>query len=181
MKSIVFTFLRAQPPTRGHERVVSKVVETAKSIGGDHRVYLSHTHKSPTDPLEWHFKRRVCESAFKGVNISKDETIRNPFMALESFIGKYDKVVLVVGSDRLTEFAAGMPKYAKQWGLKFDIVSAGDRIDEADDVSGMSGTKMRKYAADNNVEKFYSGLPESLSENLKNIVLRNTKKGLKKT
>ena len=168
------------PPTKGHERLVTKVVETAKKVGGDHAVYLSHTCKAPTDPLEWNFKRRVCESAFKGVNISKDESIRNPFIALESFIGKYDRAIFVVGSDQLPEFTQRMLPYGEQWGIDLEIISAGTRIDEADDVSGMSGTKMRQYARDNNVEKFYSGLPESLNENLKSHVLRNTKKGLKR-
>jgi len=168
------------PPTKGHERLVKKVVETAKKIGGDHAVYLSHTHRAPTDPLEWNFKRRVCENAFKGVNISKDESIRNPFIALESFIGKYDRAIFVVGSDQLPEFTQRMLPYGPLWGIDLEIISAGERLAESRGIAGMSSTKMRQYALENNKEKFYEGLAGNLSASLKKLVLSNTQKGMKK-
>ncbi len=179
MTTIVFTFGRLNPPTRGHERLVGAVLETAKQIGADHAIYLSHSHKSPTDPLDWKFKRRVCEAAFPGVNISKDDEIRNPFQALHSFSGVYEKAILVVGGDRLTEFTNRMTPYAKEWGIEFEIVSAGIRIDESDGVEGASATKLRQYALDNNRELFYSGLPSKLNEAIKRLVFDNTRKGLK--
>ena len=181
MRTVVFTFGRMNPPTRGHERLVSTVLETAKKVGGDHVVYLSHTQKSPTDPLNWKFKRRVCEAAFPGVQISRDEFIRTPFQALEQFKGLYEKAILVVGGDQLDEFAARMTPYATKWGLDFEIVSAGNRIDESNDVEGMSATKLRQYALENNRALFYAGLPSKLNENIKRLVFDNTRKELKKT
>ena len=137
MKSIVYTFGRFNPPTKGHERLVSTVVETARRIGGDHVVYLSQTQRAPTDPLDWNFKRRVCESAFKGVNISKDLTIKNPYLALEHLKENYDRVVLVAGSDQVDEYTKRFSGYAEKWGIQFEVVSAGQRINEAEGVEGI--------------------------------------------
>lgn len=181
MKTIVYTLGRMNPPTKGHQKLISAVLEVARKIGGDHVVYLSQTQNGATDPLDWNFKRRVCESAFKGVNISKDLAIKNPFIALETLSKSYDKVVLVVGSDQVAEFTNRLTPYANKWGTEFEVVSAGNRIKESSGVEGMSATKMRKYALDNNVEKFYEGLPTGLSEGLKKLVFNNTRKGLKKT
>lgn len=176
---MVFTFGRMNPPTKGHELLVSKVVETAKSISGDHVVYLSQTHKSPTDPLDWNFKRRVCENAFRGVNISQDTTIRNPYIALESLAKEYDNVVMVVGSDQADEFTKRFTQYADKWGIQFNVISAGQRIVESEGVAGMSATKLRQYAAENNKEKFLLGLPTSLSESIKELVYSKVRKGMK--
>jgi nicotinic acid mononucleotide adenylyltransferase len=179
MKSIIFTFGRFQPPTIGHQKLVSKVVEMAKQENADHMIYLSQTNKAPTDPLEWFFKRRVCESAFRGVNISSDTTIRNPYIALESLAKEYDNVTMVVGSDQLNEFTNRFSRYADDWGINFNVVSAGARIDESEGVEGISATKMRQYAVEGNKEKFFQGLPESLNENIKRLVYTNVRKGLK--
>lgn len=167
------------PPTIGHKKLVSKVVETAKQIGGDHIVYLSHTQKAPTDPLDWKFKRRVCEAAFPGVNISHDTKIRTPFQALESFKESYDKIILVVGGDRVNEFTERMAPYPKQWGLDFEIVCAGERIDESDGVEGISASKMRQFALENKRNEFYKGLPGRLNSGIKKLVFENTRKALK--
>ena len=127
MSSIVFTFGRMSPPTVGHEKLISCLVETAKNYGADHKVYLSQTHKAPTDPLEWSFKLRVCQAAFPGVSISRDPAIKTPIQALEIFKGKYDKVSLIVGSDQVEEFSTRMTPYAEKWGFIFEVISAGNR------------------------------------------------------
>jgi len=179
MKSVIFTFGRFNPPTLGHQKLVSKIVEMAKQNNADHMVYLSQTHKAPTDPLEWFFKRRVCESAFRGVNISTDTAIRNPYIALESLAKEYDNIRMVVGSDQVEEFGKRFSKYADDWGVNFQVISAGERLVESEGVEGMSATKMRQYAAEGNKEKFFAGLPDALNENIKRLVYTNTRKGLK--
>ena len=178
--TIVFTFGRWNPPTAGHAKVVDKVLETARQVGGDHCVYLSQTHNNKTDPLEWKFKTRIFESAFPGVNLSKDMEIKNPFYALKSLSENYDRAILVVGSDQLKEFKQRMTPYAAEYGIDFKVISAGKRIDEDTGVSGISATKMRYYALNDMREEFFNGLPTTLSEGIKNLVFLNTKRGLKR-
>jgi hypothetical protein len=179
MRNVVFTFGRFQPPTGGHELLISTVVETAKRIGGDHYVFLSQSHDNSTNPLEWNFKRRVCEAAFKGVNISRDTTIRNPYLALEYLKEHYNKIVMVAGSDQVAEYTKRFSGYANTWGVDFQVINAGNRINESEGVQGISGTKMRQYALDNNAEKFMESLPSGLNSEIRNLVFRNTKLGLK--
>ena len=38
MPTHVMTFMRANPPTAGHETVVNKVLDVAKKTGGSHSV-----------------------------------------------------------------------------------------------------------------------------------------------
>jgi hypothetical protein len=141
-------------------------------------IYLSQTCKAPTDPLTWDFKRRVCESAFRGVNISKDIHIRNPYIALEELAKEYDRIVLVTGSDHLDEYTKGFTPYTKLWGTDFSVISAGERIVESSDIDGISAGKLREYARQNMREEFYNGLPDSLNENIKRLVFSNVRKGL---
>jgi nicotinic acid mononucleotide adenylyltransferase len=180
MKSVVFTFGRMNPPTAGHALLVSKVVETAKQHSADHFVYLSQTHKAPTDPLEFSFKRRVCESAFRGVNISNDLSIKNPYIALEHLKEHYDNVIMVAGGDQVDNFKARFTHYAKAWGIQFDVISAGQRINESAGVEGISATRLRQYAAEGNKTAFFEGLPTTLNASIKQLVYRNTQIGIKR-
>jgi nicotinic acid mononucleotide adenylyltransferase len=167
------------PPTRGHELVIKTVVETARSSGSHHVVFLSQTQKAPTDPLDWNFKRRVCEAAFKGVNISSDISIKNPFMALEYLEEHYDRIVMVAGSDQVEDYSK-FKKYTDVWGVDFEVVSAGERVSESRGIAGVTATKMRQYAADGDRVKFFKGLPQSLNEGLMELVYKNTRRGMKK-
>ena len=169
------------PPTAGHQRLITKVIETAKAEKAEHVIYLSHTQNYKTDPLDWNFKVRVCEAAFKGVNISKDESVRNPFFALGKLCAEYDSVTMVVGSDQLNEFRTGMTKYAEEWGAKFQVISAGERLDESDDmVENISASKLRQYAIENNKKKCFEGMPSTLKPAIMELVYKNVQKGLKK-
>ena len=181
MSTVVYTFGRINPPTRGHERLVSKVVETARSLNADHVVYLSQTHDSERNPLEWNFKRRVCESAFRGVYISKDRDIRNPYIAMEYLKEYYDNIILVAGSDQIEQYTERFTPFANSWGINFSVISAGERLNESDGVEGISGTKMRQYALDGDIDSFMENLPSTLNENIKILTYRNVQKGLKKS
>lgn len=169
-----------QPPTIGHEKLVQCLVETAKLRGADHRVFLSQVQKATTDPLDWAFKLRVCQASFPGVSISRDTFIKTPFQALESFSGKYNKVILVVGSDQAPQFAERMPQYANRWGMDFEVVSAGNRDPLLKGVEGMSASLLREYAQNSNIEKFFECLPHNLNKQIKKMVFERVKKGMKK-
>ena len=73
---------------------------------------------------------------------------------------------MVVGSDRVREFDTLLNKYngvkARHGFYKFDeinIVSAGERDPDADDVSGMSASKLRGYAEAGDFDNFKQGVP----------------------
>lgn len=179
MSSIVFSFGRVNPPTLGHERLINRVVEIAKERGCDHIVYLSQTQRNTTDPLDWHFKLRVCRAAFRGVKISNNTDIKNPYIALEHLKDHYTNIVLVAGSDQVDEYRKRFLQYAERWGVSLEIVSAGDRSNNAAGVEGISATKMREYARNDNRALFLENLPSQLSQPVRLLVYKKVKTALK--
>jgi len=96
-----------------------------------------------------------------GKVINTDTSIKTPFDVLESLNGSYEKVIFVVGSDRVSEFKRNMSKYVDSdlEDIKdFSVVSAGDRDPDAEGVSGMSGSKMREFVIKDEFSKFKEGL-----------------------
>lgn len=181
MSTIVFSFGRFNPPTKGHEKLIAKVISTSKQHNADHIIYLSQTTDNSSNPLSWDFKRRVCAALFSSVNISKDKNIKSPYIALEHLKDSYSKIILVAGEDRVDEYISRFTPYAEMWGIEFKVVSAGKRSKYSTGVSGISGTKMRQYAKEGNKSKFYNGLPGVLGVTAMSLIYENTKKGLRKT
>lgn len=178
MKTVVFTFGRMNPPTKGHARLIETVVKTAQDLDADHVVYLSQTQRSPTDPLDWKTKRQICKLAFPDVWFSDDKDIKNPFLALELLKDHYEKVILVAGADQIADYERFRP-YVLAWGISFELVSAGERTKSNRGISGISATLLRKYAEEGKKEKFFEGLPNTINSNVKELVFKKTVNGLK--
>ena len=78
----------------------------------------------------------------------------------------FTKVTIVAGSDRVTEYEVTLNRYNNKKGkhgfYNFDggvnVVSAGERDADADGATGMSASKLRKYAAANDLKNFTKGL-----------------------
>jgi hypothetical protein len=78
----------------------------------------------------------------------------------------YTNVRIVGGADRQKEFDKLVNNYNGKM-YQFDNVevrSAGDRDPDSDDVEGMSASKQRKAAAENNFDAFYKGVPSTMSK-----------------
>lgn len=179
MSTIVFTFGRMNPPTKGHELLISKVLEVANLNNADHVVYLSQSQNARTDPLGWNFKRRVCSLAFNDVNISDDVAIKNPYMALEHLKDLYNNIILVAGDDRVAEYRKWFEPYAAGWDVDLKVVSAGCRVTESTDVAGVSASKMRQFAKENNLEMFTQNMPTKLTFGIRRLVFDDTRRALK--
>ena len=138
MKTIVFTFGRMNPPTSGHELLVSKLKKTALRKSADVAIYLSQSQDPKKNPLSYLDKVRYAKVAFGPiVKVSKARTVIEVLKELDT---KYDNIIMVVGSDRVQNFEQLLNKY-NQKEYTFDsieVVSAGARDPDADDVSGMS-------------------------------------------
>ena len=172
-KEVVFTFGRFNPPTNGHEKLISKVASLAK--GNNYRIYASKSQDAKKNPLDFNSKIKYMRKMFPkhGRNIMSDKDVRN---ALDILVKLYDqgftKVTMVVGSDRVNEFSALTNKYngvkSRHGMYNFEdginVVSAGERDPDADDVSGMSASKMRAAAADNDFSSFSKGLPSGFKD-----------------
>jgi len=177
MTKAVVTWGRLNPLTIGHQKLVDKVKAEAKKRGATPHVYLSHSQDAKKNPLDYNTKIRYARKAF-GPSVTKStaRTIIEVMKELETM--KHSEVVLVVGSDRVQEFKTLLNKYnGKEFTFdKIDVVSAGDRDPDSDDVSGMSASKMRAAAQAGEQSAFEGGLPGTLSKRDKTIIYNRIRK-----
>ena len=174
----VITFGRMNPPTVGHEKLVNKIISVAIDEKGTPLVYLSKTQDAKKNPLTYDQKIKYGQSLFgrKYVVKSNARTIIEVAKELQK---SYSKLVVVVGSDRVNEFNTLLQKYnGKDYTFDdINVVSAGDRDPDADDVSGMSASKMRGYAADNDYASFKKGVP-TRNESIIKSLFKDVRKGM---
>jgi len=179
-------FGRFNPPTTGHEKLLNKVSSLAK--GNDYKIFASQSVDSKKNPLEYRTKVKFMRKMFPkhGRNIILDTSVKN-FLDATVYMYKqgYKNLVMVAGSDRVAEFDKLLQKYngvESRHGLyKFDtvkVVSAGDRDPDSDDVSGMSASKQRENAKNNDFAKFSQGLPKGVSDSLAKQLFNAVRKGM---
>jgi hypothetical protein len=167
--SVSITFGRFNPPTVGHEKLLDKVAKEAKTSGGEYRIYPSRSEDPKKNPLDPGTKVKYMRMAYPDhanaiVDNPDMRTIFDVLTALDS--DGYSSVNIVVGGDRVSEFNSLAQKYNGDL-YTFDeikVVSAGERDPDAEGVEGMSASKMRKAAVENDFDTFDKGIPESLSK-----------------
>jgi len=166
-KVAAFTFGRFNPPTTGHELLINKVKEFA--VGNDYFVFPSHSVDKKKNPLTAAQKVTFMKEMYPSHKdaIILDESIRDAIKALKWLEDKvYTDAVFVVGSDRVTAFQFIKQYNGKDYNMNtVEIRSAGERDPDADDVSGMSASKMRKAAQEGDVATIKSGLPNTVNKN----------------
>jgi len=169
MKTVVFTFGRFNPPTVGHIKLAEKVKSVAKKNSADYRIFGSSSHDKRKNPLSPKIKERYMKKILRDKNAVVDSNVKTAFHAMKVLSDAgYEKIIMVVGSDRVSEFKKSISRYVgpgKDYDIKeFDVVSAGDRDPEAEGVTGMSASKMRQAAKDGDINSFRVGLPDHISK-----------------
>jgi len=170
LKTMVFAFGRLNPPTIGHEKLIKKVMETARVEKGDYVVVLSKTQKAPKDPLDPETKLKFAKKMFPRVNLQLATSQLPTFFGwLKKFYEeKYDKVIMIGGSDRVREYQELISKYngqPNQYTFKvLEAMSAGERDPDADGATGMSASKMREFAKNDDFTNFKKGLPITMRD-----------------
>ena len=178
-ETITLVFGRFNPPTIGHE----KLLQGAKGVAGNGelRIYPSRTEDPQKNPLDPDTKSNMMKKMFPDYeeNIINDADVKTIFDALKiADEENYSEVQIVVGSDRVAEFDSLAQKYNGQL-YNFDnieTISAGERDAEAEGVEGMSASKMRQAAADNDFESFRQGIPQSLDDKTAKSLMNTVRK-----
>ena len=165
MSKTVFAFGRMNPPTIGHEKLAMKVASEAKKRRAMPHIFLSHSQDKKKNPLTYNQKIMYATKAFgKMVTKSSARTIIQVMQDLQKM--GHTEVVLVAGSDRVTDFKNLLEKYnGKDYTFdKIEVISAGARDPDASGVEGMSGTKLRGLAQSGDFDTFKQGLASKLSD-----------------
>jgi len=179
---ITLVFGRFNPPTIGHQKLLDKAKKAAGK--GTLRIYPSRSQDAKKNPLDTDTKYDVMQKMFPShadsmINDPESKTI---FDVLKKAYGDgYSNVNIVVGGDRVKEF----DKLATEYNGKLynfnsvKTISAGNRDADAEGIEGMSASKMRKAAAENDFETFSKGVPKSLDDKTVKQLFNTVKKQMK--
>jgi hypothetical protein len=169
---LAVTFMRANPPTIGHELVVKKM-QSLPAV--EQRIYLSQSHDAKSNPLDFDYKLKLMKKAFEGVTTFVSPMPMFDFFAMLKFVDKlgFNELDVVIGGDRYDDLAKRIEKY-NQFEYRFHrlrVHNAGIR-DDSSTVSGMSASKMREAAKLNDYDTFERGLPPKLRSMSSDIMAR---------
>jgi len=168
-ETVFFTFGRFNPPTIGHEKLLDALAKKAGS--NPYQIHMSQTNDKKKNPLSFNDKIKYSRMLFPKharaiLNKGKIKTVFD--IAVKLYKEGYKNITMVVGSDRVNEFDILLNKYNGKEGKIFynfksiKVISAGDRDPDADGAEGMSASKMRKAAADNDFASFMQGIPNKV-------------------
>lgn len=184
-KTVAWSFGRMNPPTRGHQLLADRVAEEAQ--GGDYWIFLSQSHDSRKNPLSWETKLEFLQRSMPThkSHIYSEPDIRTPLQAADWLYNQgYRKMRFVAGEDRI----ASMQEMLSQWNseairskynrdsVEIEVVSAGERDPDSDSLTGVSGTKAREAAREDDFEKFQEAV--GLDDQLARELFTKTKQGL---
>jgi len=182
---VYFTFGRMNPPTIGHGKVMDNLAK--KSGKYDYKVYMSQK-TGAKDPLSYKDKVKHIRKMYPkhARSVIMDPKIKNVFdVASQLYDQGYTSVCMVVGDDRLREFTVLLEKYngvkARHGFYKFKsikVISAGQRDPDAEGVEGMSASKQRAFAKDNDYQSFTQGVPRNYSDKDTRKLFNDVRKGM---
>ena len=165
--TLTIAFGRFNPPTTGHEKLLDTVASS--SDDNDYMIVPSRSQDKKKNPLDPDTKVAVMQKMFpkhkdKIVNDKNNRTIFD--VLKKAHTDGYANVRILGGADRVKEFEKLTSNYnGKLYNFdNVEVVSAGARDPDSDDVTGISASKQRKAAAEGDIKTFMKGVPKSLSQ-----------------
>ena len=181
-EDLTIVFGRFNPPTVGHEKLLSQAKKTAG--GGDLKIYPSRTQDPKKNPLDPDMKISYMKKMFPDYeeSIINDSEMKSIFNVLTTASDEgYENVNIIVGSDRQAEFENLATKYNGElynFG-EIRVISAGARDADAAGVEGMSASKMRKAVVDDDYDSFRRGTPKALNDGDTQALFDAVRSGMK--
>tara|TARA_R100000231_G_scaffold4457_1_gene7532 strand:- start:766 stop:1986 length:1221 start_codon:yes stop_codon:yes gene_type:complete len=179
--TLTVAFGRFNPPTTGHEKLLNQVAKSSDE--DDYIIVPSRSQDAKKNPLDADSKVSVMRQMFPkhSEKIVNDPANRTIFDVLKKAHNDgYAGVRVVGGADRQKEFDKLVNNYNGKL-YKFDkveVVSAGDRDPDADDITGMSASKQRKAAAEGDLKSFMKGVPSSMEKKAAEELYKNIRKAM---
>ena len=160
-KKLIFAFGRFNPPTTGHAKLMREVIIQARKNNANHIVYASASQDKRSNPLDVRTKVQFMKKMFPQNKIQAAGGTQRTFMEILKFYNRmYGEIVMIAGSDRINEFQKLADKYnGKDYNYKsIKVVSSGERDPDAEGVAGMSASKMREMAKNDDYRSFKKGV-----------------------
>ena len=165
--TLTVAFGRFNPPHAGHLQLMDTAAAAAAAEESDYLIVPSRSNDPKKNPLDADTKVAFMRGMFPlhSSRIQNDVNTRTIFDVLKKAHNDgYANVRIVGGADRVKEF----DKLANNYNgalYQFDnveVLSAGDRDPDADGVEGMSASRLRLAASENDFRTFKSAMPEGM-------------------
>ena len=179
--TLTVAFGRFNPPTTGHEKLLNQVAKSSDE--DDYIIVPSRSQDAKKNPLDADSKVGIMRQMFPkhSEKIVNDPANRTIFDVLKKAHNDgYAGVRVVGGADRQKEFDKLVNTYnGKLYQFdKVEVVSAGDRDPDSDDVTGMSASKQRKAAAEGDLKSFMKGIPSTMEKKAAEDLYKNIRKAM---
>jgi nicotinic acid mononucleotide adenylyltransferase len=178
--TLVFAFGRFNPPTIGHAKLMSRVITEARKNNANHIVYASASTDRRSNPLDVNTKVKFMKKMFPRNNIKAAGGNQRTFIEILKFFNRmYGNIIMIAGSDRISEFQKLSDKYnGRDYNYKsIKLVSSGERDPDAEGVTGISASKMREMAKRDDYNSFKKGVT-NLSDTDTRALFSAVKKGM---
>ena len=165
--TLTVAFGRFNPPHAGHLQLMDTAAAAAADDESDYIIVPSRSNDPKKNPLNADEKVEFMRHMFPehSPRIQNDSNTRTIFDVLKKAHNDgYANVRIVGGADRVKEF----DKLANNYNgtlYQFDnveVLSAGDRDPDADGVEGMSASRLRLAASENDFRTFKAAMPETM-------------------
>ena len=179
--TLTVAFGRFNPPTTGHEKLLDTVASSSDE--GDYIIVPSRSQDKKKNPLDPDTKVSVMRQMYPkhSEKIVNDPANRTIFDVLKKAHNDgYTNVRIVGGGDRVKEFEKLSGNYNGKL-YQFDnieVTSAGDRDPDAEGTEGMSASKQRKAAAENDFKSFRQGVPKSMDDEAAKMLFNTLRKSM---
>ena len=186
-KHAVMAFGRMNPPTTGHLKLIDKVREVASKHKTKPTVIVSHSQDAKKNPLSGDQKVKHLKRYSPGTHFETSSKEHPTIMhhAAKLHAQGADHLHVIAGSDRVKEMHSLLHKYnGVKAGhghynfKKITVHSAGHRDPDAEGAEGMSGTKMREHAKNNDFSSFRQGVPHHVKDEHARELMKDVRKGM---
>ena len=163
--TLTVAFGRFNPPTIGHQQLMDVAANAAAGDeDGQYLIFPSRSQDKKKNPLDPDTKIDYMQRFYPthAGNIVNDPNTKTIFDVLRmAHNDGYAGVRIVGGADRVKEFEKLSNNYnGKEYQFdNIEVISSGERDPDAKGVEGMSASRMRLAAAENDFKTFRSGLP----------------------
>ena len=165
--TLTIAFGRFNPPHIGHQQLMDTAKAAADQEHGDYIIVPSRSNDPKKNPLDADTKVAFMRGMFQqhAGRIQNDVNTRTIFDVLKkAHADGYENVRIVGGADRVSEFSKLANNYngtLYQFN-NVEVVSAGDRDPDAEGIEGLSASRLRLAAAENDYRTFKMAMPDNM-------------------
>ena len=181
--TLTVAFGRFNPPHLGHLQLMNTAANSVEGDKDNYMIVPSRSNDPKKNPLDANTKVDIMKAMFPqhADNILNDTNNRTIFDVLNAANNDgYANVKIVGGADRIKEFTKLANNYnGKLYDFdKVDVISSGDRDPDAEGVEGLSASRMRLAASENDFKAFSKGLPKDLDKDSKKQIFTTVRSSM---